>query len=133
MFSACLQVRPEEVGEGGNQYNHAINSGVRFVSSSNNGSGAHREGLLVETLDAGMACPMVAASSGLLGDSTPMGEGTPGYDGNVTWTGMAINLYNNLMPISGYAQWWPFGMGQFYQKKDESMSFRFRLSSTLVS
>lgn len=117
-------VRPEEVGEGGNQFQHAINSGARFVSTA----GHTTRGLLVESLDAGLACPM-SVDPKLLGDSSPIGEGAPGYDAKRVWTGMAFNLYNNLMPISGFAQWYPFGTGKFYSKEDESMSFRFRLTS----
>ena len=123
-------VRPEEVGEGGNQFQHAINAGVRFVSTTDTGdagAGSAQSGLLVESLDAGLACPM-SIDPKLLGESTPIGEGAPGYDGKRVWTGMGFNLYNNLMPISGFAQWYPFGVGKFYQKEDESMSFRFRLS-----
>lgn len=41
--------------------------------------------------------------------------------------GMAFNLYNNLMPISGFAQWYPFGVGEWYQKQDEISTFRFLL------
>ena len=120
-------VRPEEVGEGGNQFQHAINSGVRFMSPVDPGTGASH-GLLIESLDAALACPM-STDPKLLGDSTPIGEGTPAYDAQRAFSGMAINLYNNLMPISGFAQWYPFGVGDFYQEADESMSFRFRLSS----
>lgn len=130
-------VRPEEVVKAGNQYNHAIYSGVRYLTSSSaigRRSAAGARGLLLESLDAGMACPIVN-SSGLsgaleLGGSTPMGEGVSGEPlGADQVSGMALNLYNNLMPISGYAQWYPFGTGAFYQKQDESMSFRFRLSA----
>lgn len=41
--------------------------------------------------------------------------------------GMAWCLYNNLMPISGFAQWYPFGTGDWYQKQDEASTFRFVL------
>ena len=58
-----------------------------------------------------------------------MGEGVSGVMTRDRQAGMALNLYNNLMPISGYAQWYPFGTGEFYQRADESMSFRFRLSA----
>ena len=61
-----------------------------------------------------------------------MGEGQPS---SPTMTsdrilGMAINLYNNLMPISGFAEWYPYGTGKFYQKADEAMSFRFRYTTS---
>lgn len=42
-------------------------------------------------------------------------------------TGMAFNLLNNMMPISGFNQWYPFGTGEFYQKNDTASRFRFRL------
>ena len=122
-------IRPEEVVNGGNQYQHAINSGVRFLT---NDDGRGSAGLLLESLDAGMACPMVSSGGGAalaLGGSTPMGEGVSGVMTRDRQAGMALNLYNNLMPISGYAQWYPFGTGEFYQRADESMSFRFRLSA----
>ena len=41
--------------------------------------------------------------------------------------GMAWNLYNNLMPISGFAQWYPFGVGDWYQERDAASTFRFVL------
>lgn len=134
-------VRPEEVVRNGNQYQHAINSGVRFITTANisisdGGNAGPDTGFLLESLDAGLACPIVSSAgrSGALtlGGSTPMGEGVSGDPAVMApdrQAGMALNLYNNLMPISGYAQWYPFGTGEFYQKEDESMSFRFRLSS----
>ena len=65
-------VRPEEVlGKGGtNQLQRGVWSGVRYASAN----GTARAGLSIDTLDAGMACPVVP-SLGLLGDSTPIGEG----------------------------------------------------------
>ena len=124
-------VRPDEVVNGGNYYSHAVNSGVKYATD-----GTHPSGLLIETLDAGMALPMAAPGTGKndplqLGESTPMGEGF-GAEPMMTearLTGMAVSLYQNLMPISGFAQWSPFGTGDFYQRQDESMSFRFRLSA----
>jgi hypothetical protein len=133
-------VRPEEVVQGGNYYSHAVNTGVKYAANRSLSVDAKslsgRAGLLIETLDAGMAMPMAMPSGASndplqLGESNPMGEGfpttpvmTPGR-----LTGMAISLYQNLMPISGFAQWSPFGTGDFYQRQDESMSFRFRLSA----
>lgn len=129
-------VRPGEVVQGGNYYQHAVNTGVKYATSPAPGTGgAHPSGLLIETLDAGMALPMAAPGAGKtdplqLGESTPMGEGfgaTPMMT-EARLIGMAIGLYQNLMPISGFAQWSPFGTGDFYQREDERMSFRFRLS-----
>ena len=125
---------PYDVGGGTTeQYVHAIWSGARYMTQ---GGGI----LLIESLDAPLACPILnrttiaarEASTFLLGGSTPIGEGassgTPLPRGSVV--GMAFNLYNNLMPISGFAQWYPFGAKgtEFYQEKDEASLFRFRLS-----
>ncbi len=131
-------VRPEEVVQGGNYYSHAINTGVKYAA--NRSLTPNRRslsgGLLIETLDAGMALPMAkpagASNDPLqLGGSNPMGEGFPSTPvmSPDRLTGMAVSLYQNLMPISGFAQWSPFGTGEFYQRQDESMSFRFKLSA----
>ena len=53
---------------------------------------------------------------------------------------MALQLHNNRMGISGFAQWYPFGIkgdggaqskkkggGGPYQKADENMLFRFKI------
>lgn len=134
-------VRPDEVVQGGNYYSHAVNTGIKYAanSSANQDSTSGVDGgagLLIETLDAGMAMPMAtpvgATNDPLqLGGSNPMGEGFPSTPimTPARQTGMAISLYQNLMPISGFAQWSPFGTGDFYQRQDESMSFRFKLSA----
>jgi hypothetical protein len=127
-------VRPEEVVQGGNYYSHAVNSGVKYATTTTTTS---QGGLLIETLDAGMAMPMAAPATGAhndplqLGESNPMGEGFPETPTmtEARLTGMAISLYQNLMPISGFAQWSPIGTGEFFQRQDEAMSFRFRLSA----
>jgi len=41
--------------------------------------------------------------------------------------GLGINLHNNRMGISGFAQWYPFGVGIRYQKQDETAQFRFQI------
>ena len=54
--------------------------------------------------------------------------------------GVALQLHNNRMGISGFAQWYPFGIkgdggaqskkkggGGPYQKADENMLFRFKI------
>ena len=66
--------------------------------------------MLVNTLDAAMACPILKPDSALynrtLDGSTPMGEGLDSTPLSLAeLDGVAINLYNNLMPISGFAQW----------------------------
>ena len=100
--------------QGGNQCNHAVHSGVRYVVTASrgvNGTAAAPIGLLMETLDGGLACPMAdpfgAHQGHSLGQSTPMGEGMPDTPtmSKDRVKGMAIILYQNLMPISGYAQW----------------------------
>jgi hypothetical protein len=135
-----------EVGAGTtNQWQHAVWSGARYVShqvvdtgaSSASASASASEtktatigsatGLVVESLDAALACPIVQGA-GLLGDSSPVGEGlpeTPHPTGSIS--GMAFNLYNNLMPISGFNQWYPFGVGEFYQQNDTASLFRFKI------
>jgi hypothetical protein len=97
-------------------------TGARY---SDVGSGKY---LTIETLDASLVCPVVPGA-GLLGDSTPMSEGTraPFPKDSTNVTGVAVNLMNNLMPISGYAQWYPFGTGDQYHKEDEASRFRFQL------
>ena len=131
-------VRPEEVVQGGNYYSHAINTGVKYAvnRSLRTENKSLSGGLLIETLDAGMAMPMATPADASndplkLGGSNPMGEGFPSTPvmtpGRLT--GMAVSLYQNLMPISGFAQWSPFGVGDFYQRQDESMSFGFKLSA----
>ena len=75
-----------------------------------------------------MACPVVP-SLGLLGDSTPIGEGNKqaAVLGPELVEGVAFSLQQNLMPISGFAQWYPFGVGAAYQAQDEAALFRFEL------
>ena len=46
---------------------------------------------------------------------------------DVMIAGLGFNLYNNRMGISGYAEWYPFGVGDRYQKEDETALFRFRI------
>jgi len=89
----------------------------------------------MQTLDAGMVCPIVRGdhpmAKRMVGGSSPIGEGldpTPLQLEDVE--GLAVNLYNNLMPISGFAQWYPFGVGDWYQTDDESATFRFVIRET---
>eukprot|EP00662_Eupelagonemidae_sp_cell21_P031234 gene31234-17669_t len=110
---------------GTNQWQRGVWRGVRYTS----GNGSGTSGLHVDSLDAAMAMPIVAGA-GLVGDSTPMGEGAPGGQGGTITgpemvDGMAMSLHQNLMPISGFAQWYPFGTGKYYQRQDEQSLFRF--------
>ena len=42
--------------------------------------------------------------------------------------GLGISLYANLFTISGYPQWYPFGIvGSNYQEADETTMFRFSI------
>jgi len=123
---------PYDVGSGStNQWQHSIWSGARYTRSDGDAGDVTQRGLMVESLDAPLACPIVDGGSGqpgLLGGSTPVGEGVsqaPHLPNSVT--GMAFNLLNNMMPISGFNQWYPFGTGEFYQKNDTASRFRFRL------
>ena len=123
-------VSPSEVrGQGGtNQLQRGVWRGVRYTGAD----GSTSAGLTIETLDAALACPIVPAlSRALLGNSTPAGEGNPQVPtlGPDQVAGMAVNLLNNLMPISGFPQWYPFGVGGSYQKEDEASVFRFVLSA----
>ncbi len=98
-----------------NPWQRAVWTGARVDDGS----------LVVESLDAALACPIVRGV-GLLGDSSPMGEGNPAFPAaGAAVDGMAFNLFNNLMPISGFAQWYPFGVGELYQAADEASRFRF--------
>ena len=42
-------------------------------------------------------------------------------------SGLGLTLHHNRMDISGFPQWYPFGVGERYQKQDETTSFRFVL------
>ena len=39
--------------------------------------------------------------------------------------GLGINMHTNRMGTSGFAEWYPFGVGAAYQKQDETCQFRF--------
>jgi len=121
-------VRPDEVlGQGGTaQLQRGIWRGARYTSD--NGTAA--AGLSVDSLDAAMACPIVPSlGSRVLGNATPIGEGNPQVAALTPDLvgGMAFSLQHNLMPISGFAQWYPFGVGNYYQRQDEASLFRFEL------
>lgn len=100
-------------------------SGVRYTSK--NGQ-SPTGGIRIESLDAAMACPIMDGNPNILGGSTPMGENTQPAHIALNVTGMALSLVHNLMPISGFPQWYPFGVGSAYQKQDEASKFRFVVS-----
>lgn len=121
-------VKPSEViGVGTiNQLQRAIWSGVRYTTNEGLGT----KGLTINSLDAALACPIVPSIGGhILGNSTPMGEGNPQVPVLTAdlVSGIAFSLQQNLMPISGFAQWYPFGTGSYYQQRDEASLFRFEL------
>ena len=125
-------VLPEEVlGVGTtNQLQRGVWRGARYTSAN----GSAGTGLSVDSLDAGMACPIVPSlGSHVLGNSTPMGEGNPQVAVLTPdlVSGMAFSLQHNLMPISGFAQWYPFGVGSQYQQQDEASLFRFELRAAV--
>jgi hypothetical protein len=42
--------------------------------------------------------------------------------------GLSISMYANLFTISGYPQWYPFGVvGSNYQEEDATTKFRFSI------
>jgi len=119
------------VTRGGERYMHAAWSGIQYSSTSPDG-----DGLRISTLDAGMVCPVLneAWDSTLSADaslqqscfeySNRANESGRLVD-DTTIDGLGINLHNNRMGISGFAKWYPFGVGDRYQKQDETCQFRF--------
>ena len=105
-------------------------------------------GLWISSLDAGMACPMLnKAASSMLTSETAMQQSCFEYDipvlTNMTKVmnqqqvedsmieGIGINLHNNRQGISGFPEWYPFGVGKRYQKQDETAQFRFVIEERL--
>ena len=122
-------VGPEEVGAGTtNVLQRGIGRGVRFgpLGDAEGQKLGHRW-MVITSLDAGLAMPIVPGLD-LLGDVSPMGEGTVPRAPLTGVTGTAFSLVQNLMPISGFPQWYPFGVGDSAQQGDENMVFRFSLS-----
>lgn len=122
-------VRVGDVGNGTTDaLQRAVWRGARVSlppsGASKRGSSDNQTHLVFETLDAGLMCPIIPGL-GLLGDATPMGEGVTPPAPLEGVVGVAVSLQQNLMPISGFAQWFPFGVGKDYQKQDEMASFRF--------
>ena len=54
----------------------------------------------------------------------PKTSGHPQLDDTMI-DGMGFNLHANRFEISGFAQWYPFGVGDQYQQQDETTQFRF--------
>ena len=157
-------VSPANVTAGGEQYIHALWSGVRYVTA---GGGAAARGLWLSTLDAAMACPVLntVAQKSLTPEASLLQScfdyripselsKQPLTDAMIS--GMGINLLANRFTISGFPQCachrcscicagvvrmqladaaafatgYPFGVGELYQEKDETMQFRFAVEET---
>ena len=131
-------VSPANVTAGGEQYQHALWSGIRYTTSGE-GASALR-GLWFGTLDAAMACPVLnkVADKSLTPDSSLLKacfkqdiRNEDGQQQRVTDAmidGLGINMYANLFTISGYPQWYPFGViGSNYQAEDATTQFRFSI------
>ena len=115
----------DEVGQGTtNALQRGVWRGARYLQKPTDKF--ESASLVVESLDAGMCMPIVPGL-GNLGNVSPMGENhpipVPSPLTNVN--GVAFSLMQNLMPISGFNQWYPFGVGKHYQKQDENSLFRF--------
>ena len=118
---------------------HAAWTGIRY--SSYESAPPHAPALYVDTLDAGMVCPVLnAAKDRSLTPEIALQESCFEYDhrfgesgtsnprsplNDTMIDGVGINLHNNRMGISGFAQWYPFGVGGRYQEQDETGQFRF--------
>ena len=153
-------VDPYDVLAGGQQWAHAIWNGVKYTTDH----GTTSSGLHIDSLDAAMACPMIAqwnfsshssgctdpAGCSLIGDGSESvcdSNGLNGAGGQQQLNrtagcptthscrsfgvgGMAFQLHSNRMGISGFAQWYPFGIkGKgTYQEDDENILYRFSVS-----
>ena len=132
-------VAASNVTEGGEQYQHAVWSGVRYVNTA---QPAAPGGLFLGTLDATLACPVLNNANGTLEleaalhaacnkyqdgplPTAPKGIGTRTLkDSQID--GFGFNLHGNLFGISGFPQWYPFGVpGKNYQQQDKDTQFRF--------
>ena len=133
---------PANVTSGGEQYQHALWTGVRYTTGDDGSTnpGATPRGLWLGSSDAAMACPVLNK----VADSTLTPENSllkacfnqdirqhSGQQQRVTDAmidGLGISLYANLFTISGYPQWYPFGIvGANYQEADETTLFRFSI------
>ncbi len=122
---------------GGEMYKAAVWSGIRYSSLE----GGYPS-LRVETLDAALVCPVLNKNAQReLDEESSLAQACfkydipsprdPGLQQSLTDTmldGMAINLHQNFFGISGFPQWFPFGVGDRYQKDDEHLQFRFAIA-----
>ena len=119
------------VTEGGNQYQHSVWTGVRYVSLPD------LRGLTIHSLDAASACPLLnQIADASLTLSVAMQKSCVGYDikstknqgaqrqlNNSMIGGMGIKLHSNRFTISGFAQWYPFGIGGSFSHKIPRSNF----------
>ena len=139
-------VSPANVTGGGEQYQHALWTGIRYTTSVEGSTVAPR-GLWIGSIDAAMACPVLntVADPALtpensllkscfkqnIRDKTPAPSLHGGQQQRVTDAmidGVGINMYANLFTISGYPQWYPFGIvGANFQEEDATTQFRFSI------
>lgn len=139
-------VSPANVTAGGEQYQHALWSGIRYTTSGEGAETPH--GLWLGSLDAAMACPVLnkAADRTLTPETALLkacfkqnihntGPGGAGQQQPITDAmvdGVGISMHANLFTISGYPQWYPFGVvGSNYQEQDETTQFRFSIRETV--
>ena len=131
---------PANVTSGGEQYQHAVWTGVRYSMGERAATGAAPQGLWLGTSDAAMACPVLntVADSALTPESSLLNacfkqdiRQRSGQQQRLTDAmidGVGISMYANLFTISGYPQWYPFGIvGSNYQEADETTLFRFSI------
>ena len=125
------------VTQGGERYMHAAWTGIRYGAADPHAASTAAS-LQLRTWDAGMVCPVLndrwdpslTPEIALERNCFEYGklrqaELHPVNDSMIG--GMGINLHNNRMGISGFAEWYPFGVGSRYQKQDETAQFRFAI------
>jgi hypothetical protein len=115
-------IDPEDVLAGGNQMNHAVDSGVQATA-------ADGRTLVLTTLDAPVVCPITPDYP----QGYPLPAGSPGLlplqRGSVL--GMGINLHNNLWNTN-YPLYYPFYDHRYCKGpldcSNANMRFRFELA-----
>ena len=126
-------VAASNVTEGGQQYQHAVWSGIRYVEKS------QQKGLWINTLDAGLVCPILnQVADPSLTPEMAVQKSCDKYDiksskdnhyqiqlTDAMIDGIGIHLHGNLFDISGFPQWYPFGIGDMKKEEDANEQFRF--------
>ena len=126
-------VAASNVTKGGMQYQHAVWSGIRYVSVE------EKTGLWIHTLDAGLVCPLLnEMADPALTPEVSLQKSCDKYNikdvqdphyqiqlRDAMISGIGIHLHGNLFDISGFPQWYPFGVGDSYQEEDAMEQFRF--------